>query len=61
MLEHMKRMERSGEWFSKSAGERKLLFGFVVLESNMYSSGAISEATAAATQALCSWLLANET
>ena len=52
-LEPMERMEFThGAWFSVSAEDRESLFGFVALESNMYSSGAISEATAAATQAL---------
>ena len=52
-LERMERMEFTcGAWFSESAGGREMLFGFVALESGMYSSGAIGGATAAATQAL---------
>ena len=49
----MERMEFTrGAWFSKSAGGEESLFGFVALESDVYSSGTIGEATVAATQAL---------
>ena len=40
-----------GQWFSENAGERESFIGFFALESDMYSFGAISEATVAATQA----------
>ena len=51
VLEHMECMEfMRGEWFSDSTRERKSIF--LASWSDMCSSGAISEATAAATQAL---------
>ena len=40
-----------GQWFSECAGEEESLFGFLALESDIYSSGAISEATTTTTQA----------
>ena len=39
-------------WGSKIAGGGESLFGFVALESDVYSSGTIGDATVAATQAL---------
>ena len=60
-LERMERMEFTrGAWFSESAGDRESLFGFVALESDVYSSGTIGEATVAATQAL-GYIPVNET